>query len=257
MAKKIQIQAGGDQQISALYSSPSEKQDHDEDHEPMLILMAHGFPGHKTGNNDLYGDLEFILAEKNYDTMRFDFRGCGDSDGLAEDFTFGRACEDFKYVLYWATQKGYKRFMFIGESIGATIALMNITLNLNAVIFLWPVLDLKGYYKQHFADVKLDSDASTRGYIEQDEQKYGLDFIKELKEEDIKPILRELNVPTLIMHGAEDEVVPLEHLDLAREYVRSKRIEITTFHDGKHGLQKLNHRKMMFYHVTQFVEKYS
>ncbi|MCK5284093.1 MAG: alpha/beta fold hydrolase [Alphaproteobacteria bacterium] len=257
MAKKVRIPAHGDQQIRALFSNPSKKQDYDKGYNPPLVIMAHGFPGHKASNNDLYGDLEFILEENGYDTIRFDFRGCGESDGLAEDFTLRRACEDFKYVLYWATQKNYKQFIFIGEGVGATVALMNITLNLNAIVLLWPILDLKSYYKLHFANKILDSDDKSRGYIKDKNQKYGLDFIKELKKEKINHTLRKLNVPTIIMQGVKDKIITMEHIEIAKKHMNSKRIEITTFHDGEHGLQKLNHRKMMFYHITQFIKKYS
>ena len=64
-------------------------------------------------------------------------------------------------------------------------------------------------------------------------------------------------MPTLILQGVRDEITPIETLDLARGHIRSKRLEITTFHDGEHGLHKLNHRKSMFFHITQFIEKFA
>ncbi len=220
-----------------------------------LVIMAHGFPGHRAGNNDLYGDVEFLLAEKGLHTLRFDFRGCGDSDGLPEDFTMSSAIEDFQNVMYWGRDKGFKNFILIGEGLGASLAVLNMELNVNGLILLWPVLDMKAHSQHVFG--KPDSEAKKKGYIEHESQRVGLDFLRELEKVDMVHGLEVVRAPTLILHGAEDKIVPVGQLDLARKHIRSDRIEITTFHDGEHGLPKLNHRKMMFYHITQFIEKYA
>ena len=94
------------------------------------------------------------------------------------------------------------------------------------------------------------------GYITMDDQRIGLPFLKELAKTDIIYALKETYMPTLIMQGAKDDITPASQLDFARTYIPSKRIEITTFQDGGHGLEQLNHRKMMFYHTMQFMEKF-
>lgn len=255
MSEKIQILAGESQQISALhrrYESETVL-----NHEDLLVIMAHGFPGHKTGNNDLFGDLEFLLAEKGYNTLRFDFRGCGESDGKEERFCLSSAVEDFRNVLQWAKGQKYKRFIYIGEGLGATLSVLSTDLDVMIMILLWPILDTEEFYAKNFAGRELNDDARERGYIEHEGHKYGLDFLRELKTARLASKLKDCYMPTLILHGARDEAIPVEHLDVARTHINSRRLEITTFHDGEQGLQKMNHRKMMFYHITQFITKYT
>lgn len=59
------------------------------------------------------------------------------------------------------------------------------------------------------------------------------------------------------MHGAQDKVSPIEQLDMFRACAGHRRVEITSFQDGTHGLPQENHRKSMFFHIRQFIEKYT
>lgn len=255
MAAKIQIQVSETEAITALhglYESEAIL-----NHEDILIIMVHGFPGHKTGNNDLYGDLEFMLVEKGFNTLRFDFRGCGESTGKQEDFSLSSALDDFRNILQWTKGKKYKRLIYIGEGLGAALAVMNVELNVQAMIFLWPLLDLKNFYESNFAALEMGAEAIKKSYVEFEGHKYGFGLLQELKQASLANKFKDVYMPTLIMHGARDESIPVSHLDVARDHSNARRMEITVFHDGEHGLQKLNHRKMMFHHITQFIEKYT
>jgi pimeloyl-ACP methyl ester carboxylesterase len=220
-----------------------------------LILMAHGFPGHKSAHDDFFGDLDAALALGSHDTLRFDFRGCGESDGLEENFTIASACEDFQSVMLWCRREGYSQFIVAGAGLGATIAAMNMELGAKAFIMLWPVLEPKLYFKQYISKAVMADD--NKPYAEIDSHRIGVAFIKELKDLDIVSSLKEIYCPTLIMHGSEDEIVPPVQLDLARGFIPARRIEITVFHDGTHGLPLPSHRKAMLYHIRQFVQKYA
>ncbi len=252
ISDKVQIHATKNQSISALHRKPAGTPL--EGREKTLVIMAHGFPGHRAANNDLYGDLEFLLSDKGFHTLRFDFRGCGDSDGSSEEFTIGAACEDFQSVVHWAKNNKYRELIYIGEGLGAAISIMNVSMRVNSLILLWPVLDCETYAK---AFGKVDKKVKDRGFLEHDGTRLGTAFLHELEKIDIVYAMQNVRVPTLIMHGAMDKMIPVEQLDLARANIRSERIEITTFHDGAEGLQKMNHRKMMFYHISQFIEKYA
>jgi len=252
---KITVRAGSSGGLRVLHGYPDE---HSLTNlKDTLVMMAHGFPGHKTGNNDLFGDLEFILVEKGFHTLRFDFGGCGESDGKEENFTIGNAKRDIQNIRRWAQEKGYRHFICIGEGLGATLSVMEADPDVRALILLWPVLDLKYMGAETLKAKNLTREERKKGYIERDGHRISVALLQELEKLNIGSFLKQVRCPTLVMHGARDEVVPVSQLDLARRYINAHRIEITTFHDGSHGLPKLNHRKMMFYHIAQFVEKYA
>ncbi|MCD8526139.1 MAG: alpha/beta hydrolase [Alphaproteobacteria bacterium] len=220
-----------------------------------LVLMSHSFPGHKSSNNDFFGDVEHMLTARGHDTLRFDYRGCGESDGKEENYSIDQACEDYQSVLDWCRRDGYSQFIVIGEGLGATIAAMNIGLDIKAFLMLWPVLEPKIYFRDYIAKGEMDPDGKPFALL--DSHRIGTDFIKQVKDLDLIQYLKEIYCPTLIMHGSEDEIVPAAHLDLARGFIPARRIEITVFHDGTHGLPNLSHRKAMLYHIQQFVQKYA
>ncbi|MFN3699948.1 MAG: alpha/beta hydrolase [Alphaproteobacteria bacterium] len=254
-AEKIQIDAGGDQSITAHYAVPTELYTSRLDE--TLIIMLQSFPSTPLQHDKLYLTIEFLMVDKGYHTLRFDYRGCGESDGKPQDFSIGSACEDFQTIMHWAKSKGYKRFFFVGEGLGATIALMNMDINVKGLILLWPALDLNLFRKAALNIDTCTEDETQKGYITLDDgQIIGVSLIHDLKKIDIAYALKQVFVPTIILHGARDKKIPIEQLDLARQYLLAKRVEITTFHDGEHGLTKENHRQSMLFQIQQFINRY-
>lgn len=254
MAEKIQIDAGPDQSITALHGTPNELSTTRLDQ--TLVLMSHGFPGHKESHCNIFGAIERALTQRGYHTLRFDYRGCGESDGREENFTLGSACEDYQAVLYWAKAKGYKRFIYIGEGLGASLAIMNIDLDVRGCILLWPVLDLSSHAKSCWSLTEPSAEDIRRGFVLHDNYRIGLNLYKELGKIDIVYAIKEMFMPTIVFHGAKDAQVPITGLDMARRYIPAKRLEIMAFHDGEHGLNKENHRKAIMFQILQFAEKY-
>lgn len=253
MGNIIDIPAG-EHSLKAVHRLPEQTAISAAEH--TLFLMSHSFPGDKTGSNDILSDLEHLLVEKGCHTLRFDYRGCGESGGKQEDFNLAGACEDFKQVIHWAESQGYTDFAFIGEGLGATISIMNVGLNVKMMALFWPVLDMNAYGENLFDLASNLTEAATqKGFIEHNGHKIGLPLIKELRKNNLEYALKEVFMPVLIIQGAQDKLLPPEQLNIAREHMRSKRIDITTFHDGDHAMDQLNHRSMIFHHVAEFARK--
>lgn len=255
MSKTVQILAGDNQYIQAEHVRPVE--DSLESKDRLLIIMVHGFPGNKTAHDNVFGDLIHLISDKEYHSLRFDFRGCGESDGREEDFSLKGAADDLKNICGWAKDQGYERFIFIGEGLGAALSLLEIPKQALCYVFLWPMLELPRIAKFAFKADDIPDEWQKEGYGTIDDHRIGLSFIEELKETDILPILRGFEKPLMIMHGVKDQVSPVQQLEIVRAHVKARRVEITTFHDGTHGLPQVNHRKTMFYHIMQFIEKYT
>ena len=254
MAQKIHIDVGDDQSLTALYSRPESRSiDRIDD---TLIIMAHGFPGHKDAHDELYQGIEEFLTRKKYHSLRFDFRGCGESDGREENFTISNAKEDFQTILHWAKTHKYERFIYIGEGIGATVSILKNDLDVAAFVLFWPVLDTDFYRKKAFGISIVDEEELEKGYVEHNNKRLGVPFLKELRTMKITTAIQDVRQPTLIRHGVKDQAIPRAQLEIARTHMNAKRIEITSFYDGETGLLKPNHRKSMLFQTQQFIEKY-
>lgn len=210
-----------------------------------IAIMIHGYPGNKSSNNDLFGDLEFTFSEKGISSLRFDLYGTLAKETTLENsqkkenlFTLKSAKEDLENVRQWVQKQGFNNIILVGEGLGATIGMASIQLDIKAMIMFWPVLDTTNYAR------KLKDQLPSR-------------LIAELTHFSSIQHLRDVFMPLLVMQGAQDNIVPLEPLKLLKAHINSQSAEITTFQDGGHGLPKLNHRKAMFFHIGQFLEKYT
>lgn len=223
-----------------------------------LVIMAHGYPGTKESHNDLFGQIARMLDEDGLDSLRFDFRGCGTSSGTPEQFTLHSAHADFELVIKWAREKGYKRFFFIGEGLGALIAAMSSeTKNLRGLVMLWPYLDLPETALKEFLPFLDDPDSSSGDYAEKDGIIAGFAFLRQIRSFDSAARLEQLTAPLLIQQGDRDECAPPAQLELLRAHaINARRIELTTYENGAHGLPAANERRTMLYHIAQFMRRY-
>ena len=255
MAEEIRITAGHDHQIDARFAKPTETSS--DNRERLLVIMVHGFPGHKEGHEALYPDLQMQLTAKGFHSLSFDFRGCGASDGEHEDFSFSRAKEDFSYVTEWAEKLGYERFMVVAEGLGAALALKYMGMQAACFVLLWPMLDLPGIAGSLFEADEIEEEWRKAGYKIIHDHRIGVKLLDEMKAANLTDTIKALGKPVLTMHGAQDSISPISQLDMLRASAGVRRIEITSFHDGTHGLPQKNHRKTMMFHIFQFLEKYA
>jgi pimeloyl-ACP methyl ester carboxylesterase len=267
LVRVIDIPVGPDgEKIAAIFHGaliPDSKHIHEapddrEDRPATLVIMAHHAPGgHKSAENDIFGDLEHHLAHAGFDTIRFDFRGCGTSDGLPENTTLSTMRDDMAALHKWALAEGYAQLVHIGDGIGALAVLLNMHEKVKAMVMLWPVLRPAAcYFAEAFA--KLD-EAEARGdtVIELMGERVGIRLLRELQTLNIVKNLQELRIPVLVQHGENDQHIPTSQLDILKKHAtRARRIEITTYEGGTRGLRQLQERRTLFYHTRQFLNRY-
>jgi len=256
MSDTITIPVSDQYVLSGNYQRPTEQGLAERDNK--LILFIHDFPGNKAGHNDLYTDLSTMIGDLGFHSLSFDFLGCGESSGDQSNFTLaGSVKESLDAIHKWAKGNGYNEFVYVSAGLGTSIAILNAGTDVTCQIMLWPGLDPAYLAKNLFNSEYIGEEWKKVGYIIQGEDCIGIPFIKELERIDLAPSLENMTMPVLIMHGSADDRYPVDHLSIAREGMPSKRIEITTFHNAEHGIPDLTHRKSMFYHITQFLEKYA
>ncbi len=254
MLEKIQIPSRNSLQLSVLYNTPKEQQFYL--HNDTLIIMIHGLGAHKSAHGDIFGDIESLLAESHYHTLRFDFSGCGQSDGEKGSLTLAQARDDLESIHFWAERKEYKDVVYIAEGLGAAIALSSSTLeNVKAITLLWPLLDLAPYGKAIYKEAHSSHDIKEDGIINYKGIQLNTKLLHELSKLDMTPALKSATMPLQVMYGLQDEDISPDNIDLLRGAIGSKRVEITSFHDGTKRLPKLSHRKTLFHYLDEFIVK--
>ncbi len=89
------------------------------------VLLLHGFTGSVSGYKYLNTRIARRLAEAGIGCVRFDFFGCGESDGEFEDMSFTGLYEDAEDMFNWMAQQSFadKEKLFLsGQSLGGYVA---------------------------------------------------------------------------------------------------------------------------------------
>lgn len=187
-------------------------------HKPPVVLIFHGLAGHKTGRYRVYVDLAERLLEKNIAVLRFDFRGCGDSEGAFADTTLKTELSDAKVVLdflFKQTDIDTDRIGFFGRSLGASVAVLLAAESLKAKsLALWvPLFDgsqWEDLWGQVISGKMLDEESQEVRRI--NGQVVSIPFYAEMFDMHIKEALKNLeNVPILLIHGEPDELIGIQH----------------------------------------------
>lgn len=178
------------------------------------MIICHGFTGSKEGGGGALAMAD-ELAERGFDSLLFDFTGCGESEGLWEEITLSRQVEDLGAVVEWAQKKGYRRIVLNGRSFGGATVLAyaagdpRIAAVCTWAAVAWPLQLFRGFAVEEFApggpaekEITLDDGSGSlrlRGRFFQDLQRYNLPGCAA----GISPR------PLLLIHGTADEVVPV------------------------------------------------
>lgn len=181
-----------------------------------LIIMFHGHPGDSQGGA---AELAAVLNEAGHNVLRFDHRGCGNSEGDFSDWTIATAIDDGEAVLAWAKEEGYDKISLVGGSFGGNTAL-NIAVkhDIETMVLRAPAPDMtdesevnmfssmkewkeQGHYMQSWTDDKTGDTVSFKIPYQ-----FYLDAVDHIMFEASKDI----TCRTLIIHGNADDIVPLE-----------------------------------------------
>ncbi len=180
----------------------------------VIVIVMHGRNSSKDRTTSL--KLREELSKRNISSLCFDFHGHGKSTGNMETFTIAQAVQDIKDAVNFALSKGFEKYILIGSSFGGTSAL-RVTTELNpvALALMCPGSRIEKY------DERLD-------------------------------LVKKLSTPILIVHGDQDEVVPIEESRrLANTLSNCKLVEIK---DADHGFK--GHFDEKISSVMEFVEKW-
>lgn len=163
------------------------------------LVCCHGFLSDKSGSYE--GRCECAVAA-GYDAVRFDFRGCGESGGEFRDQTLSDKLADLHAVVEHVDPDSYVLF---GSSFGGKVALHAATTDdrVTAVATRAPVT-----YNRAFDEYRTTVERD--GVLTfDDDRTIDADFFEDLVTHDFEAAARAIGVPVAIVHGRDDDTVPI------------------------------------------------
>ena len=176
--------------------------------------------------------LEERLNQKAFSTFRFDFFGHGESAGELANITISEAKDDVLNAIRFVKDSGYERIGLMGSSFGgfASILAAGQSDDLYVLALKSPVSDYLGLLitRDHDIDIKT---WRQKGFIfveASDGQNVRLNYSFFADAEIIQgyALAGNIKAPTLIVHGDQDETVPLVQSQKAADFIPDCRLEI-------------------------------
>lgn len=146
-----------------------------------LVIFCHGFTGSRFGPGYLFIKIARALAAMGISSLRFDFMGSGESDGLFSAMHTGTMQRDLKAITQYArTLLQPHHLILLGHSYGGMIAaLCAAQVAANGIILLAPVGDPEGLIRRRKA--LLDAGPNNRGYFENGPHEMSIEFLDHLQ----------------------------------------------------------------------------
>lgn len=196
------------------------------------VLFCHGFGGNKSGKYRVYVNLAEKLVAEGIAVLRIDFRGSGDSEGHFLEMTLNGEVSDALKGLEYLKHLNFidsNRIGIFGRSLGGAVALITAARfsNVKSLVTWAPIFN--GDQWQHkWKKVNGHGTSSTekRELMRVNGQLASYDFFNELFNLKMEDHLQKLiQVPLLLIHGKQDDVVLSEHADLYEQHRRNATAE--------------------------------
>jgi pimeloyl-ACP methyl ester carboxylesterase len=192
------------------------------------VLLCHGFLSGK--NSTTNKALTRLLTAQGIATLRFDFFGHGDSEGLFEDLTVTVALDQALSALDVLAAQGHTRVGLVGSSFGGFVAILVAArrADLACLGLKCPVVDFAEVLRLEFGQAGMDH---WRTHHEIPDLTGGLAPLRlrfslydSCLDYDGYQAASQVTIPTLIVQGGKDELVPLHQSSRLVEALPGQRV---------------------------------
>ncbi len=173
------------------------------------FIFCHGFTSQRMGPGYLFVKLSRALAESGFSSVRFDFRGSGESDGIFSEMNVSTMKQDLLIVISWL-KKEYKpsAIFLLGHSFGGMIAAL-CSKDVNGTVLLAPVADPQKLIVNQKKIV--ESGPNAEGYYEHGPHEMDASFASYLLEIDpVEALCKNSEGPLLLIQGDNDKSISVE-----------------------------------------------
>ncbi|WP_096200673.1 alpha/beta hydrolase family protein [Bacillus sp. FJAT-45350] len=225
------------------------------------IVFAHGFVGSKVGEHRLFVKAARFFAERGYIVFRFDFRGCGESDGDYGDVTVSNQIKQLEAAIkYVKAQKEVdgNDITLIGHSLGGAVSTLTASTNDDIQrLILWspvarPYKDITRI--TGMAAVKTANETGNYDYLGFNISK---EFFQDLKVHHPLEAISSYEKPFFVLHAEVDEDVPKENaFDYSMSYNKrsqQSKKNYTLIRESDHTFSGTNFENDLFEKTFQWL----
>lgn len=165
----------------------------------MVVVMFHGFTGHKTESSGLFRKLADQLEQAGISTIRYDWFGHGESDLTFDQIRVPLLIRQGNEILDDAFRR-YRHVCLLGFSMGGAFAMHLVSNDIDRLILMAPAVNMKHIATDFFTDDGTQTH-DVHGFVLHRE------FAEGFVDLDLMTPLEQYERPILFLQGEQDMAV--------------------------------------------------
>jgi putative redox protein len=172
-------------------------------------ILCHGMDSDKNSAKLVF--LSRALAKVGVAALRFDFSFVGSSSGNFEDLTVNGEVDDLRAAYDLMKQRYPGKIAIFGSSMGGTVALLFAAQQPQVAVLatLAAPLHPEEFPKRILTPAELQQ-WRAQGFAIYNRRRLNVTLLEDLDRIDVVDAAKKVRCPALILHGAVDQVVPVE-----------------------------------------------
>ena len=208
------------------------------------IVLAHCFTCSR--HTGILRQLGHDFAKSGFLVLRFDFSGNGQSEGNFTQSTYTKQISEMKIACDIISSRGVSHIGLAGHSMGAVIALLTAVEIKKAKAVCTIAGRLSGMTATRFLNRAQQNELDQTGRVAFTSRGRQLmltrDFFSDAGRFDLPALISGLKIPLLIVHGDQDEIIPVDEAYIPRNPGPEK-TEMAIISGADHMFSNRDHRE--------------
>ncbi|XP_063062444.1 abhydrolase domain containing 10, depalmitoylase b [Engraulis encrasicolus] len=205
--------------------------------------------------------LEEFCKSLGHSYLRFDYTGCGQSEGVFEECTVGTWKKD---VLYMLDEIADGPQILVGSSMGGWLMLLAAIARTEKTKALVGISTAADYLVTSFKTqpIEVRKEAEDKGewmlpskHSEEGHYRLSMDFLREAENHCVLQSPIPVTCPVRLLHGLKDEDVPWHISMQVAERVLSADVDVILRRHGQHRLADKDDIKLIVYTIDDLIDK--
>ena len=254
--EKIVFLASDGRKIAGLLTAPAESKSR-------AVILLHCFTC--TKHHRILRTLSEAIIAKGIAVLRFDFGGNGESEGKLEDETYTRMIGEVGSAIDFMTSRGYTQLSLAGHSMGAMMSVLSAyelketkAKSIISVVFIAGSSQAARVRDVFPAEIirKAETEGSAQAFVYGREIILKKEFLMNVEQYNLGLAVAMLKRPILIVHGDEDELIPVFHARQLYNWA-GKPKELKIIHGADHLFRDSKLLEKMTMEVAEWLDKLS
>lgn len=221
-----------------------------------IVILCHGFLSNKDSRTNMR--LTELLVSQGLSTLRFDWFGMGESSGQFSNINVTTCQSQLDSLLEDIKAKGYRNIGLVGSSFGGLLSVL-IAANhqeLFAIGLKCPVPDFPEMLELEFGKDGLSrwQQTNTIPNVTGGSEPIALNFqfYENCKKYNIYKQAKQITTPCLIVHGQQDELVPIHQINQLNESLAGEK-KLLLLKKTNHHFQRPEDFRKMSLALTEWI----